>query len=123
MKKINTNRIETFFINLQYLYLALTILGQIPMGIGYIIGQSCFLTANVFTLTRDFVLHRPTPDKVKNCCRTALTLGLILIYFFQTDGLPSVMRKAFGGRQSFLIRDYLPPQRQYTFQTNFNLKI
>ena len=123
MKKINTNRIETFFINLQYLCLALTILGQITMGIGYIIGQSCFFAANVFTLTRDFVLHRPTPDKVKNCCLTALTLGLILIYIFQTGGLPSVMRKAFGGRQSFLIRDYLPPQRQYTFQTNFNLQI
>ena len=123
MKKIYTNKIETFFINLQYICLALTILGQITMGIGYIVGQSCFFAANVFTLTRDFVLHRPTPDKVKNCCLTALTLGLILIYIFQTDRLPSVTREAFGGRQSILIRDYLPLHCQYTFQINFNLQI
>ena len=56
--------------NLQLLCLGLTIAGQILIG-----------GSNVICLTRDFVLHRPMADKVKNAVLTAITLTLVINYF------------------------------------------
>lgn len=66
--------------NLQLLNLAMTIAGQVLIGGSYLIGQGIWLVANIIALSRDFALHRPIADKVKNACMTALTLALIVFY-------------------------------------------
>lgn len=65
--------------NLQLLNLAGTILGQILVGGLYFAAQSIWLACNVLALVRDFVLHRPIADKVKNASLCALTLALIIL--------------------------------------------
>lgn len=65
--------------NLQLVNLAGTILGQILVGGLYFIAQSIWLACNVLALVRDFVLHRPIADKVKNASLCALTLALIIL--------------------------------------------
>lgn len=62
-----------------YIVLALTILGQMIVGVDYLIGQSAWLVANVITVSRDFALQRPASDKVKDCCMLALTIGLVIM--------------------------------------------
>lgn len=65
--------------NLQYLGLGLTILGQVLVRFDLaLVAQSIWLVANIISLSRDFYLERPTADKVKNACLTALTLGLVI---------------------------------------------
>lgn len=65
--------------NLQYLGLGLTILGQVLVRFDLaLVAQSIWLIANIISLSRDFYLERPTADKVKNACLTALTLGLVI---------------------------------------------
>jgi len=66
--------------NLQLLALAGTIVGQVVVGASFLIAQSIWLAANILSLVRDFALHRPVADKVKNACLTALTVGLIGTY-------------------------------------------
>jgi hypothetical protein len=65
-----------------YVILALTILGQMVIGLNYLWGQGAWLIANVLTLARDFALDRPTADKVKNSCMLAITVGLIVLFMF-----------------------------------------
>lgn len=67
--------------NLQYVGLALTIAGQIVIGPLWLLGQSFWFIANVIAITRDFILHRPHADTVKDICMTALTAGLIIASF------------------------------------------
>lgn len=67
--------------NIQYLGLALTIVGQIVIGPWWLLGQSLWEVANLISVSRDFALHRPTADKVKDICMTALTTGLIAASF------------------------------------------
>lgn len=82
IKKIIVNTTGArFWENIQLLVLAMTIAGQIIMGSNYIIAQSIWLIANCITITRDFVLKRPAADKIKNICLTAITAGLIIIYW------------------------------------------
>lgn len=69
----------TVWENLQLLGLALTISGQIFVGGSYLTGQAVWLAANVLALVRDFILHRPAADKIKNAALTALTLSLIIM--------------------------------------------
>lgn len=66
--------------NLQLFNLAMTIAGQILVGGNYLIGQGIWFVANIIALSRDFALHRPIADKIKNTCMTALTAGLIVFY-------------------------------------------
>ena len=70
----------TIWENLQLLTLMGSICGQITIGMSFLLGQGLFLAANIVALTRNFVLHRPVADKVKDGCLTALTLGLIIAY-------------------------------------------
>lgn len=65
-----------------YFVLALTILGQMTIGLSYLMGQGMWLVANLITVRRDFALDRPRADKVKDICMLSLTLGLIAIYLF-----------------------------------------
>lgn len=74
-------RKHAFVENLQYLGLALTIAGQVVIGPMWLLGQALWLTANGIAVTRDFVLRRPTADKVKDIGLTALTVGLIIASF------------------------------------------
>jgi len=67
--------------NLQLLGLALTIIGQIIIGGTYIGGQGVWLVANLIAVFRDFYLHRPLADKIKNGTLTAITLGLCVCWF------------------------------------------
>lgn len=71
----------TIWENLQYAGLALTIAGQIVIGPMWLLGQLFWLIANLIAVTRDFILHRPHADKVKDIGLTALTLGLIVASF------------------------------------------
>lgn len=66
--------------NIHYLVLVLTIVGQITVGGNFIVGQSIWLIANIITVTRCFVLKRPTADKVKDCTLLAITLGIVVYY-------------------------------------------
>ena len=66
--------------NLQLLALAGTITGQVVVGASFLWAQGIWLAANILSLVRDFVLHRPVADKVKNACLTGLTTGLIGAY-------------------------------------------
>ena len=79
MKEEKTTKILVWE-NLQLLALAGTIVGQIVVGASFLIAQGIWLAANLLSLVRDFVLHRPIADKVKNACLTALTAGLIGAY-------------------------------------------
>lgn len=68
--------------NLQLLGLALTIFGQVTIGASYLLGQGVWLVANIIALVRDFVLHRPAADKIKNGALLGITSGLIFLNVF-----------------------------------------
>ena len=65
--------------NLQLLVLALTIAGQLFVGVAFFIGQGLWAVANVISVTRDFILHRPIADIVKDSAMTAITFALIAL--------------------------------------------
>lgn len=65
--------------NLQLLVLAMTIAGQMFVGADYLIGQGLWCAANVISVVRNFVLHRPFADIVKDCALTAITIILIVL--------------------------------------------
>ena len=73
-----TNKHLSAWENAQLITLGLTILGQITVGASFFIGQSAWLIANVISVTRDFILHRPLADKVKDITLLAITTGLIV---------------------------------------------
>ena len=70
-----------FFEYAGYIVLALLIVAQCVIRQTYIGGQFIYLAANVLALVRCFSLQRPRADKVKDICCTAITLGLIGMYF------------------------------------------
>lgn len=70
---------KNLIINLQYIALVAFIIAQCIVGKNFIIGQSIYLIANCISVFRDFVLDRPTADKIKDSCCFGLTLGLILL--------------------------------------------
>lgn len=63
---------------LQYLVLALTIMGQVCIGIDYMLGQGLWLVANLITVGRNLGLERPRADKVQGVFMLALTCGLMV---------------------------------------------
>lgn len=71
-----------FLIDLQYIVLGLLLVGQCVVGGNFVIGQYIYLTANIISVLRDFGLHRPLADKVKDTCCTALTIGLLAFNYF-----------------------------------------
>ena len=73
-------KVDSFFTNLQYLTLASLIVAQCVVGKAFLIGQSIYLFANLISVARNFVLHRPMSDKIKDVACTAITIGLILYY-------------------------------------------
>lgn len=65
--------------NLQLACLFGTILGQILVGGLYFVAQSIWLVCNVLALVRDFILHRPIADKIKNAGLCGVTVALIIL--------------------------------------------
>jgi hypothetical protein len=78
MRKIWEN--NTFWEVIGYLTLTLCIVGQISVGYIYLVAQGCYLFANVLATIRNFALHLPTSNKVRDIVFTGITIGLIIIY-------------------------------------------
>lgn len=79
LKKKNMTRKVKIWENLQLVVLFGTILGQVLVGGLYFVAQSVWLAGNMLSLTRDFVLHRPIADKVKNAGLCGVTVALIIL--------------------------------------------
>lgn len=77
---------KKFFENLNYIVLMLLIVGQCTIGANWVIGQCVYLTANVISVSRCWMLKRPAADKIKDCACLAITLGLLGIRLL--GGLP-----------------------------------
>lgn len=73
---------KNFFVNLQYVVLILLIIGQCTVGVNFYIGQIIYLIANAISVSRCFLLNRPTPDKIKDCSCLGITVGLIIFKIF-----------------------------------------
>lgn len=66
-----------------YVGLAMCIFGQITVGYWYLLAQCVYLVANVASVIRSFALGLPSANKVKDVVFTAITCGLIVIYFIK----------------------------------------
>lgn len=64
-----------------YIVLALLIIAQCVIRASYAGGQFLYLAANVLSVSRCFALKRQRADKVKDICCTAITIGLLGLYF------------------------------------------
>ena len=67
--------------NAGYIVLVFLIVAQCVIRQTYAGGQLLYLAANLLSVCRCFVLDRPRADKVKDICCTAITLGLLGMYF------------------------------------------
>lgn len=65
-----------------YVCLALTIAGQVFTTMDVLIAQVVWLISNVLFVARDFALHRPVSDKVKDVCMLGLTIGIVVVLIF-----------------------------------------
>lgn len=72
---------RNFLVNLTYVVIILTIIGQCTVGGNFYIGQFAYLIANCINTFRDFALNRPAADKVKNTTFLAITIGIILFNY------------------------------------------
>lgn len=81
MNKKKKSTKQLIWENLQLLVLAGTIAGQCIIGASFLIGQGIWWVCNAIALIRDFALHRPPADKIKNASLLGITTGLIVIYF------------------------------------------
>lgn len=79
VKKSKSEIKEIVWENLAVLCLAGTIAGQVLVGGLYLVAQSVWLGCNILALIRDFVLHRPNGDKVKNAGLCGVTIALIVL--------------------------------------------
>ncbi len=66
-------------VNLAYVAIALTVIGQVTVGQNFYIGQIAYLVANIVNCGRDLVLGRPRADKIKNFTFLGITIGLIVL--------------------------------------------
>lgn len=91
---------KKFFENLNYIVLMLLIIGQCTIGANWVVGQFVYLSANLISVARCWILKRPMADKVKDCTCLAITLGLLGIRFL--GGLP-LQGVHLGGRPAKLV--------------------
>ena len=64
-----------------YIVLAILIIAQCVIRVSYASGQFLYLAANILAVIRCFVLNRQRADKVKDISCTAITIGLLGMYF------------------------------------------
>ena len=69
-------------VNLAYISIVFTVIGQCVVGGNFYIGQAGFLIANIVNVGRDFALDRPAADKVKNVTFLGITIGIIIFNYF-----------------------------------------
>lgn len=72
---------RNILINLTYVVIIFTIVGQCIVGGNFYLGQFAYLIANCINTIRDFALNRPAADKVKNTTFLAITIGIILFNY------------------------------------------
>ena len=72
---------RNILINLTYVVIIFTIIGQCIVGGSFYLGQFAYLIANCINTVRDFALNRPAADKVKNTTFLAITIGIILFNY------------------------------------------
>ena len=72
---------QIFWEIIGYISLALCIFGQISVGYMYIPAQMVYLCANVLSLVRSISIKLPKANIIKDVVFTAITAGLIAIYF------------------------------------------
>lgn len=65
--------------NAAYLVLMLTIAGQIVATGSVLVAQIIWLVANVISVARDYILSRPTADKVRDWALCGITGGIIIV--------------------------------------------
>lgn len=70
---------KKMIINLAYVAIALTVIGQVTVGHNFYIGQVAYLIANIVNCGRDLALGRPRADKIKNFTFLGITIGLIIL--------------------------------------------
>lgn len=73
---------KNLLVNLAYVSIALTVIGQCVVGGNFYVGQFVYLLANTVNVGRDFALNRPAADKIKNVTLLGITIGLILFNYF-----------------------------------------
>ena len=73
---------KEILINLTYIVIIFTVIGQCIVGGNFYMGQGAYLIANAINLFRDFALRRPAADKIKNSTFFAITIGIILFNYF-----------------------------------------
>lgn len=69
---------KVFWEVIGYTTLALCVFGQITVGTWYLIAQFAYLISNILGVVRDFALHLPTANKVRDFVFTGITLALII---------------------------------------------
>lgn len=74
------SKVYKFWETIGYVTLALCIIGQITVGKWYLLAQGAYLLANLAGVFRDFALHLPSSNKVRDIAFTAITIGLIIIF-------------------------------------------
>jgi len=70
---------KKMIVNLAYVAIALTVIGQVTVGRNFYIGQVAYLIANIVNCGRDLALGRPRADKIKNFTFLGITIGLIAL--------------------------------------------
>lgn len=72
-------KFDRIIVNIAYISIALTVVGQCTVGSNFYIGQVAYLVANIINCARDVILRRPRADKVKNFTFLGITIGLIAL--------------------------------------------
>lgn len=80
VREVPTDKRTRVWENLGYVALALTIIGQILVGVVYLAGQGCWLVSNAILVSRNIALSRPRADMVKDVCMSAITTALIVAH-------------------------------------------
>lgn len=71
--------IDRIIVNMAYVSIALTVIGQCTVGSNFYIGQIAYLVANIVNCGRDIYLKRPKADKIRNFTFLGITVGLIIL--------------------------------------------
>lgn len=63
-----------------YIAIALTVAGQVLIGGSYLIGQGCWLVANVLYIAKAIKQNAGNAEITRNLIMTALTAGLMIYW-------------------------------------------
>lgn len=72
-------KVNYFWEMINYFCIIGLVVGQITVGYFYMFAQFLYLACNFISVVRDIKLRLPTSNIVKDCCFTAITIGLIII--------------------------------------------